>query len=552
MNTQYRSLMKWSPAVMVLLVYAVSASPAAAERVLFDFGGAFDATGVEARDTQVALTDSNGDQALRLATGHDATWPGITLKPDRDRWDLSGFEYVIVDVRNVGEGRVAVSLRIDSPGPDGPNIFDQAGTDLDPGQETTLKLPIKHGLPPALAPRLFGMRGYPGGLSPKSGIDPENVVQLLVFVNRPSTDHVVEIDNIRAGGSYEAPEWLSATPEEFFPMIDRYGQFIHKQWPHKTVAEDDLKRHLEHEAADLQTHPGPQDWNLYGGWQAGPQLEATGHFRVEKHEGKWWLVDPAGRLFWSHGADCVRGTTGYTPITDRELCFAELPDKESPFGRFYGRGSWAPHGYYQDKERYEHYNFTGANLLRKYGTQWEDRFAELCHRRLRSWGMNSIGNWSEASIYLLRRTPYVTTVSSGRKPLQGSTGYWGKFPDVFDSEFAAKLRKSLAGQRELTADDPWCIGVFVDNELSWGDELSLARATLASPPEQVAKRTFVDDLRAKYETIEQLNRVWGTDHVSWAALLDNREAPPAEKARDDLAAFATKTAEQYFRVCREA
>jgi hypothetical protein len=29
---------------------------------------------------------------------------------------------------------------------------------------------------------------------------------------------------------------------------------------------------------------------------------STGWFRVEKHEGRWWFVDPDGRLFLSQGS----------------------------------------------------------------------------------------------------------------------------------------------------------------------------------------------------------------------------------------------------------
>ncbi len=87
--------------------------------------------------------------------------------------------------------------------------------------------------------------------------------------------------------------------------------------------------------------------------------------------------------------------------------------------------------------------------------------------------------------------------------------------------------------------------------MSWGDELSLADAALASPADQPAKRVFVADLRAKYGTIERLNAAWGTQHASWDALQESRTVPDAKKAHDDLAAFATKTAEQYFRICRD-
>ncbi len=537
-------------ALVTAILWALTA-PASAEQVLFDFDHDFDVAAVEVLDTNVRLNSRGDDGWLRLTTSHRLDWPGVMLKAPRGRWDLSGFEHVAFDVKNVGKNRVEVFGRLDSPDVGGKRVWVQQSVGLKPGEKKTLEVAIKRRLPAKLAPKLFGMRGYPGGMGKQSGIDAGNVDQLFVFVARPSAVHEFEIDNIGAAGSHDPPAWVAMDEEQFFPMIDQYGQFLHNDWPGKTKSIEDLQRRQKEEAADLAAHPGPQDWNRYGGWQAGPQREATGHFRVEKLEGKWWLVDPEGRLFWSHGIDCVRSTTGYTPITDREFYFAGLPPKDSAFGPFYGRSNWAPHGDYQGKS-FETYNFTGANLLRKYGPQWQPQFAEICHRRLRSWGMNTIGNWSDPEIYLLRKTPYVATAGSGRKPLEGSSGYWGKFPDVFDPDFRESLHRRLAAEKGKTAYDPWCIGYFVDNELSWGDELSLAVATLASPPNQAAKKVFVNDLKTRYETIERLNEAWGTEHASWEALLETQTPPDKEKAREDLAAFYTKTAEQYFRTCREA
>ena len=81
----------------------------------------------------------------------------------------------------------------------------------------------------------------------------------------------------------------------------------------------------------------------------------------------------------------------------------------------------------------------------------------------------------------LRLTPYTDTIGSGRaKLIEGSEGYWGKFPDVFDPSFADGLRRSMEGKRGKSAGDPWCIGYFSDNEMSWGDDVSLALAALKS------------------------------------------------------------------------
>ena len=508
-------------------------------QILFDFKPGSDISVVQSSDAKATLTDAG---ALRIETGHKAQWPGVTLKAPQGKWDLSRFEYISLDITNRGENKATVSCRVDNPGADGTSLCVTDNVSVDPAASQTLTvriLPVPWKLDEAL--ELIGMRGCP---THEGKIDTANVVQLVIFVNSPKEDCVFEIDNIRAGG---AARVLDAST--FLPFIDELGQYVHQDWPGKTHSVQELTASVKAEEQDLQTHARLQDWDKYGGWATGPKLKSTGFFRIEKYRGKWWLVDPAGRLFWSHGIDCVRASDS-TPITGRERYFRELPAEDSPFGKFYGKANWAPVGYYKDHSPYRTYDFSRANLLRKYGDEFEQVFADVTHRRLESWAVNTIGNWSDDQIYLIHRTPYVATISFDARKLEGSEGYWGKFYDVFDASFEEKLREQMANEKGRTADDPWCVGYFVHNELSWGDDLSLAIAALVSPPEQPAKKAFIADLEAKYQTIEELNSVWGTKHESWDALLSSRQAPPREKARDDLEAFYTRTAEAYFSTVR--
>ncbi|HNR99425.1 MAG TPA: beta-galactosidase [Planctomycetota bacterium] len=527
-------------------------APASAGKVLVSFAGRFDLETVGRQDATVALVGDEFARALRVATGHRAQWPGVSFKAPGGAWDLSGYAEIAFRVANLGSRPTEVYCRVDSPGGDGSKNCVTAHVSLDPGQSGRLRVPLRRQLPAALSEKLFGMRGYPGGYVKDDGLDAARVTQILVFVSRPSDDRMFQLGPIAAEGTHAPESWLSLPPEKFFPMIDRFGQFVHKDWPGKTRSEKDLAAAIKEEAADMAAHPGPGDWNQYGGWKSGPKLKATGFFYPALHAGKWWLVDPEGCLFWSHGSDCVGPGEGMTPISDREFYFAGLPAEGDPLAVFYGRGSWAPHGYYKDKGSFRTFNFTGANLLRKYGEGWAEKGAEAAHRRLRSWAMNTIANWSSARVYLMRKTPYVVSIASGgAKPIEGSTGYWGKFPDPFDPSFRKAIARPMEREAGRTAGDPWCIGYFVDNELGWGDELSLAKAALASPEEQAAKQEFLKDLKAKYGNVAALNAAWGVAHESWEALAASRTPPDENKARADLAAFYTRIGEEYFRVCRD-
>ena len=523
-------------------------------QILFDFGPGFDVSAVVTTDAKTAVPKAG---TLRVEAGHTAPWPGATLKAPKGRWDLSAYECISLEVRNAAQppsagstpggggatSKVTVRCRVDNPGADGTNHCVTDQITLDPGAAGTLTVrifPVPWKLDAPL--ELVGMRGFPVHAGK---LDTTDVTQLVLYLDHPKTDCVFEVKNIRAGGRVEVLK--TAT---FLPFIDELGEYLHKEWPGRTHSVEELKAALRTEEDDLKAHARPKNWDKYGGWADGPMLKATGFFHVQKHKGRWWFIDPTGKLFWSHGIDCVRPVNA-TPITTRERYFRNLPDQDSPFARFYGEASRAPLGYYKDHSPYRTYDFTRANLLRKYGEDFEQIFADVTHRRLESWAVNTIANWSDDQIYLLRRTPYTATISFEAKRLEGSEGYWGKFYDVFDPSFEANLRQRLEQEKGQTAGDAWCIGYYVHNELAWGDDTSLALATLVSPASQSAKIVLVEDLKVKYETIEELNKAWGTDHQSWEALLQSQKAPDKAKARPDLEEFYTKTAETYFSTIRK-
>jgi hypothetical protein len=522
-----------------LCMLVILAHSFAGERSLVDLSNS--AVMETIQKTDVQLQQQGG--VLRISTGHQQPWPGITIKAPDGRWDLTGVQAIVAELKNLSDIPVKIHLRVDNPGADGTKNCITNSVALEAGQAGTLRVALCD-TPWALDKplKLVGMRGYP---KVPDSIDAANITQLILFIARPQCDYTFELYRLAAEGDVKM-----LTADTFLPFIDRFGQFIHADWPGKSHTEEDLARVLAAEEKELTEKPAPADRNQYGGWTAGPHYKATGFFRVEKINGKWWLIDPEGCLFWSHGVDCV-GVSNATPLTDRETYFSELPEPESPYAVFYGRGNWAPVDYYKGRGEYRTFDFSAANLARKYGPDWRSEHADMAHRRLRSWGMNTIANWSDRDIYQQRKTPYVTTISAGSRTIEGSEGYWGKFFDVFDPDFRRSLGRAMESQKGRSVDDPWCIGFFVHNELSWGDDTSLSLAVLASPPDQPAKPAFVEMLKKKYTTIDALNTAWATRYASWQAMLDSTRQPDKEKAGDDLRAFYTILAETYFRIVNE-
>jgi len=536
-------------ALVGLLLLAWGPQRANADEVLFGFGQDFDVSKVVTSDAKASVSKAAGGAALVVATGHKDPWPGVTLKAPKGTWNLSKDEFLEMAVRNTSAGPVTVNCRVDNDGADGTRNCCNGSVTVKPGESAMFRVQLVRKPAGPASIKLFGMRGYPVLMDGPNMIDPAKVTQILFFVAKPVTDCTFEVGAIRAGGKYAGPKDIPVTAEKFFPFIDQFGQYIHRGWPGKTRAVTDMDDRKKEEAAALRSRPGPKNWDQYGGWKDGPQLGATGFFRAEKRDGKWWLVDPEGRLFWSHGIDCVNDNAA-TPLDERDSWFADLPTGNPDFKEFFGK-AFATHGYYKDRT-VRIFNFAAANLKRKYGPDWRKAMAEMAHKRLRSWCMNTIANWSDSHIYLMRKTPYTANASFRSKVIQGSKGYWGQFKDPFEPEFAANVRASMAKEAGTSVGDPWCIGYFIDNEIAWGDDTSLAVAALQSPPDQAAKKAFIEDLKAKYGEIGRLNEAWGASHASWDALAQSTTAPDKKRAAADLAAFYTRLAEQYFKVCRDA
>ena len=189
-------------------------------------------------------------------------------------------------------------------------------------------------------------------------------------------DEALALEGMRGFPKPGAPAHKTLSAQTFLPFVDKYGQFMHDDWPGKIHSDEELAAQGKKEFAMLAAHPQSpvRDADKYGGWRGGPQLEATGRFRTEKLDGKWWLVDPEGRLFFALGVNAVRpdfptGTSG------RENYFAWLPEKDDPeFGRFYGKQRTpASHGFYKDAANvpFDTFDFARANAFRKYGDEWK-------------------------------------------------------------------------------------------------------------------------------------------------------------------------------------
>lgn len=492
---------------------------------------------------------------LRIVATAQGT-ASVSFTSESPFWAIKG-DLLVARVRNAGTEPVTLRLTVANDG--AKNLTDncQMPILLDAGEEKDLELRIiQRPVDPTYEPFRAFMMYFKNINVRDNSVDAGAIKTITFSIDRATPTSAVEIGEVTQSGA------LSSNAPEFFPFVDRYGQYIHSNWPGKIRGGDDFNERRNDEARERAAWSGPKDWDEYGGWAAGPKLEATGHFRVAKHEGKWWLVNPIGHLYWSYGPTGVGMGGDTTPITGRENWFRDLPAQDDPASSsFFNKGRGATYRYYSDKE-WTGYDVARANLVHKYGPDYVKIVSELSHDRLRSWGFNTIANWSDSRIYLQHRTPYTVAIHSpGGSSMRWSDGH--SFNDVYDPAWEPALRARLEQERGKTADDPWNIGYFVDNErcIGWRPRAAaVGEIALKAPATQHAKIKFVEQLKAKYASIEDLNASWTATYASWDALLASRE-PPLFKLPDgkenvglltDCGDFGMAFCDRYFSICRDA
>ncbi|MCD6351486.1 MAG: beta-galactosidase [Armatimonadetes bacterium] len=519
--------------ILVMITMVLQGIPAEPAMLLNSFEKPEVLSTLVAHDVTLELSDqhaTDGHRSLKVTFGL-SQYPNVWLDAAKayPTADWRGYGALVFDVFNPGPEPLEVNVRIDdSPQADGRVHCRQRGVTIPPGKQVTVSM--------GLAQRKLFMRAGPpafiGDINvplAHGGLNFSHIVAFQFFLVSPKKKHVLFLDNVRLA---------KAAPLE--GIVDRFGQYTRADWPGKVHDEAELRRRREQEAAELEQAPLPPDRDAYGGWLKGPKLEATGWFRTAKVGGKWWLVTPEGHLFWSVGVDCV-GLAPWSPIKGREYMFTWLPEKGDPLQRFGGKGQGRV-------------NFFGINLWRKYGENYASAWRQVMQRRLRTWGVNTLGNWSDWDCYHELKIPYAAPAGTGggaRIP-----GVWRDMPDVYSADWPQVVERGLKNAVGAFGQDPYCIGYFVDNEMAWGSwsggwRYLLVLKALKLGGDKPVKQAFARLLQTKYKDIKRLNAVWGTKFASWEEFTTKPVEPSKaddETVQKDLALLMTDYAQHYFSV----
>lgn len=508
---------------------------------------------------------------VTLKAGKDQ-WQGVILTPPSEKFfDLSGGSVVAVDVRNLNRFPMQLNLEIVNLRDGKPNEFTHISPGaiaLLPGEKATMR--VRYGRAAKIVDwKPQGMQtnfdGFGDAANNRFNIIPEKVAQFRIWSTAGKEDMKFELSDFRLE---DPPKPLPAaldSKEAFYPFIDQFGQYKHIDWENKIKNAEDLKIQKDKEDADLAANPGPRGRTRFGGWADGPTFkDRIGRWSTLKYKGKWFFTDPEGKLFWSLGMNSVEARDACDPtgISYRENYFEKLPGEGELGVECFSDRSFPRFGFYKGKggnndRNIKQFFFHKYNMLLKYGPDYYQEFMTRSQTRLKSWGFNTNGNWLEPDILKQEEyLPYMTciTFKTFYQVIEGCKLIgWQKFPDVFTPEFAKGLEDNLLSTHKDSIDDEFCIGYFMDNELSWGNsDTFLAEGTLRSGAQQPAKQAMTEMFRKKYSDISALNKAWGTGYQSWEDFCATTSVPEdMKKAATDLMNFNDYLVNTYFKVCKE-
>lgn len=510
---------------------------------------------IECRNVDVKKMEIGKEEGTKVKF-YTVDWPNIFFKSKSGYWDWSEYCWLNLKVYNPERQQVQVYVRIDNDGADGKENCITGGFNLPPNKETYFSILLPNHSYPFYIPQdkkrlgvyskhpLWGMRQSPGNFVEAKGksLDLSRVVGFQIFLDHPAAPTNLIIQKIELDKQYNLPNFT-------LPFVDSLGQYKHTDWKGKTHSEREMVENAKKELAQIKGKSIiGKDFDIYGGWKKGPQLKSTGWFRTELINGYWWFVTPDGHLFLSIGVDCV-GLNDFTFVEKRENWFEYLPDANDPkFKNCFGYVGKGGHWFGHILEEGRTFCFYKANIIRQFGENWEQPWSEQSIARLKTWGFNTIGAWSLVPAFADKEIPFIVFLGIGNAPrIKNAPGYWGPIYDVFDPQFNEVVEKSISNNIALYKENPFCVGYFVDNELSWD---GVWEGTINNDLEQPCKKELIQFCKDKYGTIETLNQSWNTSFNDWTEL--RKPENETEGLNNDRNDYLLKFADKYFSTVAQA
>ncbi|WP_460117402.1 beta-agarase [Pseudomonas sp. S2_C03] len=360
------------PAVFAVLLATPVWAASAGQQTLFNFVRPADVVQVVTQDA--SLPQSNAEQTpegevLRRVTFNPAAQPTLRLTPQTGAWDWSQSGMMSLRIQSAMNWAVTVYVKIQSN--NGQTLVSRV--DLPAGPAQTLLVPLQPSTPLNLGmkagpPMPMTIDGQRVLLASSTGeLDRSQVVSVSLSMDQPKAAQSILLERF---GVQDGEAVIQAA---YGALVDIYGQSTRARWPEKISSDEQLKSALAKDQQQIGTWLAERQkaaLDKFGGWTKGPTFHASGFFRSEKREGRWYLVTPEGHPFYSLGVNTVAPDVNQTYVAGREWMFESLPKPDEPLASHYGEGNnqggnGADQGRGYNAGRW--YDFYGANLQRLYG-----------------------------------------------------------------------------------------------------------------------------------------------------------------------------------------
>ena len=284
--------------------------------------------------------------------------------------------------------------------------------------------------------RYTGWINLGGKRGPLRGVD-----TIGIRMNVPINDPFIELRSISLYVEDPGDQYLDKKP-----VVDQFGQWNLGDYEGKIKSEAQLKTEWNLEDNE-KISTKAYNYSKFGGY-LNSKVKASGFFRTQKIDDRWWFVDPEGYLFLSVGVDCVNAGGGGNAINidKRRNLYMELP----------------PQGIGSNPERPNSASFGTWNLFRRYGKDYPAKSKSMIIKRMDKWGLNTIANWSSPEVTNLNQKAFMLQLH-GVGIEEGVMG----LPDVYAPTFAAKIDAACKAFVTPYTQNPWLIGYFAGNEPSW-------------------------------------------------------------------------------------
>ena len=274
----------------------------------------------------------------------------------------------------------------------------------------------------------------------------------------------------------------------------------------------------------------------FGGWP-GLRSDASGFFRVEKKNGRWWFFTPKGNAYLGLGMNHVH--PGW-------------------LAQDYNRAHWVK----------------AFGAKRPYDDAWRAGVAKKALKEMKLLGFNHFGVHNDLRISQVSGYPFIMRVSFVDIP-HNRVASKDKFPDVFAKSFETHCDQVAKKECAPLRDARFLLGyamtdcpIFTDEEAAPRDTVKYGSPRAATPTwprvlrnlgaDAPGKRAYVETMRAVYSNwILDFNQTYGTNFASFDELLAARDWRPnadlsnGREMRDNQR-FLRRVVDRYYRVMTTA